>query len=160
MIRTISSSLTFICKFIFPSLWIFVLVGLLFEMLFTEAHSSWLERLGFLLACVWGGLTSWSASAHLKRIRLDDEALYISNYAEEIRVPLSELLDISEDRYLSLNGRPIKLTFKSKTSFGSSVEFLAKYLFIPKIRFYQSIPHPVIAEIQAAIEQAKRNDRL
>jgi hypothetical protein len=156
MIRTISSSLTILYKFVYPAGWTFVLVGSIIEILFAPTRPPWDELLLMVLACGLFSRTAWWCLTKLKRVRLDGEALYISNYAGEIKVPLTEVTGITEDRTM-WNGRSIKVMFKDGTEFGSSVEFIARFVFIPAMRVFLAMPHPVIAEIQAAAEQAKKN---
>ena len=84
----------------------------------------------------------------LKRVCLDDKAIYISNYLKEIRVPLKNVIGVSENRWINIH--PVTLTFRDETHFGLSV------VFMPTVRFSFLSSHPVVSEIRMAVEQAKK----
>ena len=103
----------------------------------------------FMVMWMVGSLFIWWFCMRLKRVQMDDEVLYISNYLEEIRVPLKDVTGVSENRIV--NSHPVTLKFGNKTRFGFSV------VFVPKVRLFSVFsPHPVVSEIQAAVERAKR----
>jgi len=59
----------------------------------------------------------------LKRVRMDAEALYVSNYLREIRIPLSDVQHVSE-----ILGRRhwnrVTITLRCDTPFGRKIDFL------------------------------------
>src|SRR5712692_151442 len=130
--RTLSSSQTFIMKALFPPLWIggFTLATL---RLFI-APGIWHDESGgpvdpqlkwfFLFASVVGGLFMWWSCIRLKRVRMDERALYISNYSTEIVVPLANVAEVSENRWVNIH--PVTITFHSDTEFGPRVVFMPK----------------------------------
>jgi len=78
---------------------------------------------------------------------MDDRALYISNYAKEIAVPLANVAEVTENRWINIH--PVTITFHSDTAFGSQI------VFMPKTRwfgFWSS--HPVVDEIRTAANRA------
>lgn len=156
MIRTISSGITFFYKFIFTTVWITGFGSGTVAMFLAGNHfrdkaglpQSPEIRWQFLMAWIIGSLFILWGCSRLKRIRIDDKALYISNYFKEIEVPLREVLNISENRWINIH--PVTLTFKDTTRFGSSV------VFMPKARFSIFSSHPVVAEIREAISRVKK----
>ena len=153
--RTLSSAQTFVMKVIFPPLWIggFALGT---ASLFLSA-GFWHDPSGappdpevkwvFLFATIAGTWFIWWSCIRLKNVRMDDKALYISNYSTEIAVPLANVGQVSENRWVNIH--PITIEFHADTEFGSRV------VFMPKVRwfgFWSS--HPVVQEIRAAVNRA------
>ena len=99
-------------------------------------------KLAFLGAWILGTTLILWTSAGLKRVRMDDRQLYVSNYIREISVPFSEIIDVRQNRWL--NSRPITIYFRDATEFGG------KATFIPKWRM-QSLfwrTDPVVSELR------------
>jgi hypothetical protein len=84
--------------------------------------------LGFLIAAMT--LIFW-ASAGLKRVRIDERQLYVSNYVQEIAVPFSAITDVRQNRWL--NSRPVTIYFREATEFGDKATFMPKQ----RIQFWQ-----------------------
>jgi len=57
-------------------------------------------------------------------VRIAGESLYASNYVTEIRVPLSDIGAVSENR--ALNHDPVTVTLAHDTPFGCSITFMPK----------------------------------
>ena len=149
MKRTLSSRLTFFMKVIFPPLWIGAFsVGTLAIFLEPEQSGGGGPPppgmgLVFLVVTILGTAFLYWACIRLKRVRLDEEALHISNYLREIRVPLEQVQDITESVWISMH--PVRIELRSETEFGERI------VFMPRIRpfaFWSS--HPVVAEIREA----------
>jgi len=156
--RTLSSGQTFYMKIILPPLWIggfaFTTASLFLLPEFWHDASGGLPgpelKWFFLLAAVAGTLFIRWSCIRLKRVRIDDKALYISNYVTEIAVPLANVANVTELRWLSTH--LITVGFHSETEFGPRVVFL------PKVRWLgiwspQPVPHPVVEEIRTAINR-------
>ena len=65
----------------------------------------------------------------------------MSNYRKEISVPLSEISDVTENRWVNMH--PVTIHFRRDTAFGQRV------MFMPAVRpfaFFSS--HPVVAELK------------
>ena len=153
--RTLSSAQTFLMKFVFPLLWIggFALAtaGLfLFPGSWHDAGGDPPEpqvKWFFLFLTIGGSALIWWSCVRLKRVRMDDKVLYISNYTREITVPLANVAQVSENRWL--NSHPVTIEFHSGTEFGSRV------VFMPKFRWFAFLSsHPVVQEIRVAVERA------
>jgi hypothetical protein len=121
-IATLSSSSTFMWKFIFPILWI-TGFGI-------WTFAAWTGRLvdnqgvplpfeikyNLLFGLIAGSLLILWSIARLKRIRTDDHSIYISNYRKEISVPLGAIADITE--YWWFNPTLITSTSDTRPSLG------------------------------------------
>lgn len=153
--RRLSSALTFVGKFVFPVVWIggFATATLV---LFV-APGSWHGANGgaphpalkwiFLVVTLGGAWFIRWRSGDLKRVRLDATALYISNYATEIVVPLSDVAEVTEDYWVG--GHPVTIRFQRNTEFGTRVTF------IPKAHWsWLGVSFPAMDEIRAAVGRA------
>jgi hypothetical protein len=152
MIRTLSSAQTFPLKYLFPGLWIVGfgsgLIPLFVKGGRFQGGPSSEEQWQWLAVWIVGSILIWWFCIRLKMVRMDDTALYISNYLVEIQVPLQDVVDISENRWTNMH--PITLKFQSKTRFGYSV------VFIPKMRLFAFFSsHPVVNEIGVAVYRSK-----
>jgi len=81
----------------------------------------------FPLIWVVGTAFILGVAARLKRVRIDDDALYISNYLKEISVPFSAIADVTEfgPSFLSIRGgRPAIVHFREPTDFGHRIIFI------------------------------------
>lgn len=103
------------------------------------------DTLGVLLAllfCTWLWLP-------LKRIRIDDEMLYVSNYLKEVRIPLWWIDEVRGGTWPTR--RHVIIVFSSATTFGSTVPFMAG---IPWRSPFFWEPHPVVQELMDAVVSA------
>src|SRR5262249_23779256 len=86
--------------------------------------------------------------APLKVVRIDDHALYVSNYRREVRIPFSRVGDVT-DAWL-INVRPITIGFLTNTEFGRQI------VFIPKISLSAAFAqHPVVDELRHLVHRDK-----
>ena len=129
MPRRISTLLTFPYKFISPIFlvfWLFVvmeardLVFLVFGVLI----------FGFNVWLSWG----------LKKISIDDNNLYVSNYRREITIPITEIDDVRE--FILSEPRRVTIHLKNPTEFGQKIIFLATYRWFAFLS-----PHPIVDEL-------------
>jgi hypothetical protein len=144
--RTLSSAQTFWMKFVFPTIWI-SMFGLATLALFLGAlrgpdNSPPPEDMkwGFLAAWVGGTAFIYWASARLKKVRIADSALYVSNYLKEVRIPLDAVADVTENRWINIH--PVTIHLRTTTDFGDRITFM------PKIRIFGWRSHPVVAELR------------
>jgi hypothetical protein len=131
--------MTFVTKFVFPSLWIPGFGAGAIASFF--AASPPLSRAGFLFAWVAGPLFIWWACARLKKVRIDGSNLYVSNYLQEICVSADAVSDVTENRWLNIH--PVTIHFRRDTPFGCSV------IFMPKGRMIPFLSHPIVNELRA-----------
>ena len=132
--------MTFFTKVIFPVVWI---GGFgLGTLALWSSHGAQQPKYQFLVFWVAGTAFILWACAGLKRVRIDDRFLYISNYQNEISVPFDMIADVTEIRWIS--NHPVTIHFRSPTEFGTTITFM------PKARFTFSswTSHPVVAELK------------
>jgi hypothetical protein len=144
--RTLSSAWTFWAKFVFPAVWIlgFGLGTILLWSgdLVGRNNAMPPPQVKFVFLGVWILGTTfilWS-SAGLKRVRMDERQLYMSNYVREIDVPFSAITDVKQNRWL--NSRPITIYFRDATEFGDKAAFMPKQ----RIQFWRI--DPVVNELK------------
>jgi len=146
--RTLSSAQTFLMKVIFPVVWIVGFgIGTL-ALWFDAMHGAAGETASpetkwqFLAAWVAGSAFILWGCAGLKRVRIDREFLYVSNYRREISVSLSSIATVTENRWINIH--PVTVHFRVPTEFGQKVTFM------PTVRLFGWSSHPVVKELQRA----------
>src|SRR5882762_10333658 len=115
--RTLSSAQTVLMKLVFPPLWIggfAIATTTLFLAPTALVDSSGAPadpgmKWTFLLLTVFGTAFIWWSCIRLKRVRLDDRMLYVSNYSREIAVPLVSVAEVKENRWLNIHPVTIEL---------------------------------------------------
>ena len=146
--RTLSSAHTFLMKVIFPLVWINgfgagTLALWLGAMHGAASDSAQPEmKWQFLVAWVAGSAFILWGCAGLKRVRVDREFLYVSNYRREIAVPLSSIEAVAENRWINIH--PVTLHFRAPTEFGQKITFM------PTARLFGWRSHPVVEELRCA----------
>jgi hypothetical protein len=134
--RTLSSAWTFFTKFLLPPIWILT---------FGYATFLWSDgppqmKFVFLVAWIAGTTSILWINVGLKRVRMDERQLYVSNYVQEIHIPFSAITDVKQNRWL--NSRPITICFRDVTEFGDQVRFIPKQSF----QFWRT--DPVVNELK------------
>ena len=153
MPRTISSAQTFIMKVVFPILWIsgfgFGTASLWLNFMHGQNGAPPPGAMKFMFLIMWlagAAFIIWSC-ARLKRVRVDDKHIYVSNYRREISIPLSYIADVTEIRWINIH--PVTVHFRKDTEFGRSITFM------PTIRYFALwSSHPVVAELYQLSRQA------
>ncbi len=149
--RTLSSAETFFTKVLFPLLWIGGFAAVTLSLFLAPglwhgpdaAPSDPEVKWVLLVATIVSIAFIWWTAVPLKRVRMDENVLYISNYSTEIVVPLVNIAQVTENRWLYMH--PVTITFHADTEFGSRV------VFMPKTRpFDRWSSHPVVDEIRTA----------
>jgi hypothetical protein len=129
-------------KVILPGIWIPVfgigaLSGFLRPVQGPEDSPKWV----FLFMWIAGSVFICWGSVRYKEVSVDEEYLYVSNYIKEITIPLSEIVDVTENRWL--NTHPVTIHLKSPSEFGDEI------VFMPTIRFFGLFgSHPVVSELK------------
>jgi hypothetical protein len=93
-----------------------------------------------------GAILAW-LTIPLKKVEMDDTALYVSNCWTEIQIPLSEIVGVRET---SPYWFTIIVTLKSNSSCGREI------VFRPRHRFYLSGLHPITRQLAEHAKQARR----
>jgi hypothetical protein len=145
--RTLSSAWTFWAKFVFPALWILGFgVGTILlwsgGLVVGRNHEMPPPQTKFMFLGAWIVGTTFIlwASAGLKRVRMDERQLHVSNYVQEIDIPFSAIIDVKQNRWL--NARPITIYFRDSTEFGDKATFMPKQ----RIQFWRI--DPVVDELK------------
>ena len=146
MLKTISSGQTFIMKVLFPAFWItgFGLgtLGLWLGSMHGANGTPPPEEMKWQFLIMWivGTMFIRWGCFGLKRVRLDSTNLYVSNYLREISIPITMIVDVTENRWLNIH--PVTIHFRYPTDFGESIKFM------PKVRFFGWSSHPIVAELK------------
>ena len=162
--RVISSTQTFSTKYVTPALWFvatFVGAFMLIDGAFPGLYHAMFPRglaspLQWVLAAIWalsGFSMAWWCFP-LKRVAVDDDAIYVSNYLREIQLPLSAIVAVEENRWIKLH--PVTIEFNQETSFGRRIVFMAT------IRFFTIgwLSHPIVEELRDIAGFARGGARL
>jgi hypothetical protein len=134
--RTLSSTWTFWAKFLFPAIWI----SAFGYVTFFWSGGPPQTKLVFLIVWIAGTTSILWAYAGLKRVRMDERELYVSNYFREIDVPFSAITNVKQNRWI--NSRPITIYFRDATQLGDRVTFMPKQ----RIQFWRI--DPVVDELK------------
>ena len=132
--RILSSAWTFWMKYVFPAVWI---SGFGLATILTADPQN---KIVFLVVWIAGTTSILWAYAGLKRVRMDERQLYVSNYFREICVPFSAITDVKQNRWI--NSRPITIYLRDATQFGDKVTFMPKQ----RIQFWSV--DPVVNELK------------
>jgi len=154
--RTISSAQTFIAKFIFPIIWISGFAAMTLVLFLggggfqdTSGNPPAPEmKWWFLLATIGGSAFIYWFCIRLKRVALDSGHLYVSNYQREITIPLRDIEEVTENRWINIH--PVTVHFFRETEFGTAI------VFMPTVRWFAFLSsHPIVKELRAAAERAR-----
>jgi hypothetical protein len=121
--ETVSSSLTFLYKFIFPTVWSAGFGIGTVATIFSHKPAA----MQFAAAWAIGTTFLLLTCAPLKRVKLNGPILVISNYRHDISVPVSEIAAVRQNRLINL--RPVTITFRKETPFGNAVTFMPRVSF-------------------------------
>jgi len=156
--RELSSLQTFLMKFVFPPLWISGFgAGTIAMWLVADGHvragpSAPEPKVMFLFVWIVGSALLLWMCAGLKRVRLDRGKLFVSNYLREIAVPLSEIDDVTEFRWVNIH--PVTIHLRHATEFGERI------MFMPKSRMFALwSSHPVVEELLQEARESRRSVR-
>jgi hypothetical protein len=145
----LSTRWTYFYKYIFPALWIGGFASgtcvMWFQSLVNRAADPEIASMRwiFLLATIVGSTVIIWSSRRLKKVSMDGQFLYVSDFSNEIQVPLSAISKVTENRWD--NSHPVTIYFSQPTDFGQKITFM------PTIRmfgFWSS--HPVVDKIRSA----------
>jgi hypothetical protein len=151
--RVLSSAQTFFVKFISPFLVVPIAAYLLFKAGQTlRAQHDFAPVIFIVVAIILAFAYGIYWSSKLKRIAVDGDAIYISNYSQEVRLPLAAIVGVTENRLLKFH--PVTIAFDADTPWGRSIKFM------PKIRFFSLtfFSHPVVRELRQMAEAARAGE--
>lgn len=139
MREKISSKLTFLHKFIIPSI---ILLSIL-ETYFTDSHifDFVLQKEILFIAVTTGAYLFFWFHLRSKEVSIEGDFLYVSNFLKEIKIPLSEVRKVTEMSLMNPN--PVTIHLKNETRFGR------KIIFIPTYRMFSFFSsHPIVEELK------------
>lgn len=139
--KTLSTSITFIWKFIFPTIW---LAGFGAGAIGVIARSG-TNGFPMLIGWVFGFVVMYFICFPAKRVMIDNNYIYINNFRKTIRVPLDQIKKVSEN--IMISPRPIFIEFKNETEFGKKIMFIGY-----NKMFLTFASHPAIKEINFSIQ--------
>jgi hypothetical protein len=124
----LSSSTTFFWKFIFTGLFVgFIIYAngqLLWDWLMApESFVLYKNPFGILFFIPFAVFIWWML-APLKRVYIDNDFLYVSNYLRKIKIPLSEVRHI--DKSENSSHRRVFIWLSSPSEFGDVIVFMPK----------------------------------
>jgi hypothetical protein len=127
--RRLSASSTPFWKFIFPAFWVGPLIvnaildiGKLSNLYAVTREPLTGRAAGGYAFLLVGSVILCKVLGVLKRVEVDDSHLYVSNYLEEVRIPLSHVEHV--DGPENSSHQRIKICLRSPTSFGDVIVFM------------------------------------
>lgn len=140
--------MTFFYKFVFPTLWIGVFALVASAMFLSHDRDAQEVRWIFLGITILGAAVWYWSCMRIKQVRLDSGSLKISDFRQEITVPLAAVERVSGSVLMS--PELVWLHFRRPTAFGSKV------VFMPPIRWFKGFRrHPLVAELRALSERVR-----
>ena len=110
-------------KFFLPAMLLVSLVASAIEEYSSGADGMSLGMLWpfFMFILPWMIFIFWLGLS-IKSVAIDDSALYVSNYFKEVRIPLAEMGEIREARWMRPN--LVTVVLKSSCKFGDKIRFV------------------------------------
>jgi hypothetical protein len=148
-VTQLSARQTFYCKFILPVFWLGTFASgtvMMFvaPQLFHPPPPTWM-RWQFVMFTLAGTAAFARFSLPLKRVRMDDQGLYVSNYLREIRVPLTDVQEVTQSGWLST--RPVTVLLWRESEFGRRI------MFLPETSWRWWGVNPKVEELRAAVRR-------
>ncbi len=142
----LSSHLTFIFKFIFPSVWLLGFsAGTL--VLLTRPNERGMA-IPFGLATIIGALVFSKACFPLKSVIAGRDGLRVSNFIREIEIPYGQIASVDENKWL--NTRVTTVWLKGDSAFGPELRF-QPYTYFTLLLWKD---HPAVVELRRRVELA------
>ncbi len=126
---TVSSSATIFWKFFFPCFWGVFFLTLTLGMIFTDVQPTSMPKTYFsillggtlLLGLVLFAMTVF----RLKRVEMDEQFVYVTNYFKWFRYPYHNIDRITEKDWMLF--KTVTIILKEKGTFGKKIFFLANH---------------------------------
>lgn len=113
--RTLSSALTFWMKCLFPAIWISMFGSATLALFLSAMHDhsapsapEWIKW-QFLAIWIAGSVFILWGCAGLKKVRMDESGLLVSNFVKEVRIPFTDICDVTENRWINIHPVTIHL---------------------------------------------------
>ena len=101
----------------------------------------------FLALSVLGTASFWWLLGSVKKVRLDQTSLHVSDYRRQIAVPLAEIESVSENWWMSHH--PVTIHLRHDTPFGRRITFIPTFRLFP---FWRT--HPIVNELRKLAREA------
>lgn len=146
MKKRLSTPLTFFFKFVFSTIWFFACRVLLFG----DGFGKTFDPTIIILLVVLPFFVFWEYS-RIKKVEMDMDYLYVSNYIRREKIPLDNVGSITDNIWLQ--SHPVTINLKESCSFGRKVVFMPRMMFL----FFQH--HPIVNELKnmVATKEFKKN---
>ncbi|HQR34411.1 MAG TPA: hypothetical protein PLK30_16850 [Blastocatellia bacterium] len=83
---------------------------------------------GVLMGAFIWCVIAYLATRRWKNVFLENDALYVSNFLKQIRLPLAEIQDVNVSSFWRWQPRTIKLNLKTETEFGRTIVFVPRFM--------------------------------
>lgn len=142
--KEISSQMTYFYKFVLPYLWIGMILSGLFIGFSSGNVNYYSLSLGLvIILIITFFIFRWSK--RLKKVSIDENYLYISDFKNEITIDFTDILKVEQPLLRILNPESILITMKINTIWGK------KICFVPKERVLNFLKHPIVNELRKLI---------
>ena len=146
MKKRLSTSMTFFWKYIFSIIWLGGFgIGAIVAVLTLGT-----EGLPFLFMLIFGFVMIYYGSLRAKKVDIDDNFLYVSNFKKDIQIPLENIKNVSDN--VMFSPRPVFIEFKNETEFGKKIMFIG---YTEMFLFFST--HPAVKEIRKRIIKTPSN---
>jgi len=142
--QRLSTSATYFYKIILPMLYFTVILGLFIVLLSLDI--ALVGVLSFLIATIIFALVFLRFFIGIKKVSIDQQFLYVSNFKEEITIPLTQIDSVKENIWVL--PRKITVRLNKSSSFGEKFVFLGYH---QSFLFFKT--HPAIEEIRARMSK-------
>ena len=95
----------------------------------------------FPLIGLVGVVSMYMTVMRYKKVSVDENFLYVSNYRKEIKISVSEIADVIETKWVRT--RPVTIHLKNDSEFGRKIVFMPKF---NGFRIFAD--NPLIAELK------------
>jgi len=125
--EVVSSSLTVILKFFLPTVWIVFFgtftIGLAFSSQeYIGGYPAWIVRVGMLAFLIVGIALLYWAVMKLKRVEMDPQHFYATNYMKTARYSYPSIEKMVENDYLFF--KTIHIYLRKEGQFGKKISFI------------------------------------
>ena len=86
-----------------------------------SGRADWVGVAVWLVLVVW----FWTMLGRLKRVRFDGTQLWVSNWRREIVIPVGDILEVDQQKWLSTS--PVTITLASRSDFGESIHYMPPF---------------------------------
>lgn len=123
MNRKLSSNLTPVYKFCFPGLWVSCALYSLTDYILNWGDSTLQRFFAICLFWVGGGFLMFFSFGRLKSVYMEGDALYVSNFLKQIRIPFDHIETVKESDFWTSKISKVVLILTSTTPLGKRIEF-------------------------------------